>query len=137
MRSNVEHNQVLHEHVVVLSITTLPVPFVPEAERVAIDDLGHTDDGITHVEAGIGYMDAPDVPQLLALAVEAGMECPVDVETATYYLSTIDLEAGDRPGLARWRKNLFVATSLITADAARYFNLPRDRTIIMGSRITI
>ena len=37
----------------------------------------------------------------------------------------------------RWRKRLFVATSRITADAAEYFHLPRDRTVIMGSRIEL
>lgn len=35
------------------------------------------------------------------------------------------------------RKSLFVATSRITADAAEYFSLPRDRTMIMGSRVDV
>jgi KUP system potassium uptake protein len=39
--------------------------------------------------------------------------------------------------MTRWRKRLFVATSRITADAAEYFGLPRDRTVIMGSRIAV
>ena len=39
--------------------------------------------------------------------------------------------------MARWRKQLFFATSRITADAAEYFNLPRDRTVIIGSRISV
>ena len=44
---------------------------------------------------------------------------------------------GDEPGMSRWRKHLFVATSRITADAAEYFGLPRERTVIMGSRIEV
>ena len=32
------------------------------------------------------------------------------------------------PDTARWHKRLFLATSHITADAADYFGLPRDRT---------
>ena len=44
---------------------------------------------------------------------------------------------GDAPGMSRWRKHLFVATSRITADAAEYFGLPRERTVIMGSRIEV
>jgi KUP system potassium uptake protein len=39
--------------------------------------------------------------------------------------------------MTRWRKRLFVATSRITADAAEYFGLPPDRTVIMGSRISV
>lgn len=54
---------------------------------------------------------------------------------ATYYLSTSELGIGEKGDLAGWRKRLFVATADITADAAEYFALPRDRTIIVGSRI--
>ena len=39
--------------------------------------------------------------------------------------------------MSRWRKRLFLATSQITADAADYFGLPRDRTLIVGSTIEI
>ena len=39
--------------------------------------------------------------------------------------------------MSRWRKRLFIATSQITADAAEYFQLPRDRTVIVGSRIEL
>ena len=39
--------------------------------------------------------------------------------------------------MSRWRKHLFLATSRITADAAEFFQLPRDRTVIMGSRIDL
>ena len=35
MRANVEHNEVLHEHVLILTIETMPVPHVPAAERIA------------------------------------------------------------------------------------------------------
>ncbi len=137
MRANVEHNQILHEHVVILSIETLPVPQVAPADRLRIDDLGYRDDGISHVSARFGYMEQPDVPAALRLADEAGLECPLEVDQASFFLSTIDLRPGDAPGMARWRKRLFVATSHITADAAEYFGLPRDRTLIMGSLIEV
>ena len=137
MRANVEHNHILHRHVVILSIETLPVPHVAPAERLAIDELGYADDGIAHIDARFGYMDEPNVPGVLRRAVRAGLECPLEVDEASYFLSTIELRAGDAPGMAHWRKRLFVATSRITADAAEYFGLPRDRTIIMGSRVEV
>jgi KUP system potassium uptake protein len=137
MRANVEHNRILHEHVVILSIETAPLPHVRAAKRLRIDDLGYRDDGIAHVTARFGYMDQPDIPRVLAQANEAGLECPLEVGEASYFLSTIDLQIGDAPGMARWRKHLFVATSHITADAAEYFALPRDRTVIMGSLIEV
>jgi KUP system potassium uptake protein len=137
MRANVEHNHILHEHVVILSIETRHVPHVAATDRLAIDDLGYADDGITQVSARFGYMDAPNVPDVLRLAAAAGLECPLEVDDASYFLSTIELHAGDAPGMSRWRKRLFVATSQITADAAEYFRLPRERTVIMGSRIEV
>ena len=64
---------------------------------------------------------------------------------ASYFLSSIELrvssgDAGDRSlfaGMPRWRKVLFVATSRLTADAAESFELPRERTVITGSRIVV
>src|SRR5262249_59332022 len=67
MRANVEHNQVLHEHVLILAIETMPVPHVPAAARIAVDDLGYRDDRIVHVTARVGYMDQQNVPGLLPL----------------------------------------------------------------------
>jgi K+ transporter len=57
--------------------------------------------------------------------------------TYVYFLSRIELHRGDTPGMSGWRKRLFLATSRITADAAEYFQLPRERTVIMGSRIEL
>jgi KUP system potassium uptake protein len=137
MRASVDHVHALSENVVILSIETLSVPHVPPADRVVIDDLGYTDDNITHASARFGYMDQPDVPAVLRQLESAQTECVIDASQASYFLSTIDLYRGDTPGMSRWRKTLFLATAQITADAANYFGLPRDRTVIMGSRIEV
>ncbi|MDX6247728.1 MAG: system potassium uptake protein [Kribbellaceae bacterium] len=137
MRANVEHNHILHENVVILSIETLPVPHVPDDDRVTVDDLGYTDDGIIHVSARFGYVQSPDVPEVLRSAAAASAELNLELEETSYFLSTIELSVGDAPGMTRWRKRLFVATSRISADAAEYFRLPRDRVVIMGSRISV
>jgi len=137
MRANVEHNHILHENVIILSLETLPVPQVSEEERVVVDDLGHTDDGIIHVTARLGYMQSPDVPHVLRMAAEQSTEITLVPDDTSYFLSTIELRVGDAPGMTRWRKRLFVATSGISADAAEYFALPRDRVVIMGSQINV
>ena len=137
MRASVEHLHALNEHVVILSIVTLAVPHVAADDRLVIDELGYTDDGITHATARFGYMDQPNVPDVLRQLAQADIESPLEVDDASYFLSTIELCRGDAPGMSRWRKNLFLATSHITADAADYFGLPRDRTVILGSRIEV
>jgi KUP system potassium uptake protein len=137
LRQSVEHFHSLHEHVVLLSLETLPVPHVPAAERVTVHDLGHLDDGITGVSARLGYMDEANVPELLRSIDPATIECPLEIDEATYFLSTIELRIGTTPGMSQWRKRLFLATSAITFDAALSFGLPRARTIIMGSNIDV
>jgi KUP system potassium uptake protein len=137
MRANVKHNRVLHEHVVILALQTVPVPRVPVGERLAIDDLGYTDDGITHATARFGYMDEQNVPEVIRLLAKAEIECPIELDDTTYFLSKIELRRGTAATMAPWRKRLFIATAQITADAAEYFGLPRDRTVIMGSHIDV
>ena len=134
LRANVEHNEILHEHVLILAIETMPVPHVPAAERIAVDDLGYKDDRILHVTARFGYMDQE---RGCALIRQADIETPLDVGKLSYFLSRIELVRGNTPGMSRWRKRLFMATSRITADAAEYFQLPPERTLIMGSRIEL
>jgi KUP system potassium uptake protein len=137
MRANVEHNHVRHEHVVIMSLETEPVPRVPAHERIVVDDLGYADDGIIHVIARFGYLETPDVPGALRMLGPATTEGPLQLDQASYFLSKIELRPGNAPTMASWRKRLFVATSYITADAAEYFGLPRDRTVIMGSHIEV
>jgi KUP system potassium uptake protein len=137
MRANCKHNHVLHEHVIIMAIDTLPVPRVPESERTDIDDLGYGDDGIVHLTAHFGYMEAPDVLGVLRLLDPSQTEGQIDVDGASYFLSDLELTMGAAKNMAQWRKHLFIATSHITADAANYFGLPPDRTVVMGSRIEI
>jgi KUP system potassium uptake protein len=137
MRANVERNHVRHDQIVILSIETEPVPRVPADQRVLIDDLGYADDGIIHVTARFGYMETPDVPGTMALLDPNRTEGPLQLDQASYFLSTIELRRGTAPTMTPWRKRLFIATSYITADAAEHFGLPRDRTVIMGSHIEV
>jgi KUP system potassium uptake protein len=137
LRANVEHNHVRHEHVVILSLQTEPVPRVDPQERIMVDDLGYADDGIVHVIARYGYLETPDVPGALRMLPPEVTEGPLQLDQASYFLSKIELRAGKAHTMAPWRKRLFVATSFITADAAEYFGLPRDRTVIMGSHIEV
>ena len=109
----------------------------PAAERLAIDDLGCKDGRIIHVTEFFSYIDHANVPGLLPLIRKAGIESRLDRDKVSYLLSRIELRPGNTPGMGRWRKRLFPATRRITADAAEYFRLSRERTVIMGSRIEL
>jgi KUP system potassium uptake protein len=137
LREMFEHTRVIHENVVIMSIETLRVPHVPESEQIACDDLGYGDDGISHVSAQVGYQDEPNVPRLLRLSEEAGLERHIDLENPSYFLSKITINPTRKPGLARWRKRLFVAISRNSASPVEYFGLPDDRVVTMGSHIEL
>jgi KUP system potassium uptake protein len=135
MRANVEYNRTLHRSVVIISIETERVPAVPESGQVSIDDLGYRDDGISHVTARVGFQDDIVVPRLLSLANERGLERECDVATATYFLSRMTLVATDAPGMAKWRKKLFLAMARNASDPVNYFGLPDERTVAMGRHV--
>jgi KUP system potassium uptake protein len=137
LRANVEHNHVLHDHVVIVTIDTLPVPRVNDSERIEIDPLGQTNDGIIHVTARFGYMETPDIRRALRLLEPTKTEGFIGIDDATYFVSKIELTKGGAPSMPAWRTNLFIATSRLSADAVGSFSLPRDRTLIMGSRIEV
>ena len=137
MRANVVHNKTLQESVIVLSIRNDPVPHIPASERLVVDDLGFSDDGITHLTARFGFADKPDVPTALRLAEAEDVECDIDVDHASYFISRITIVRTDAPGMRRWRKKLFLGTAQLSSDPSDYFGLPIERTIVMGSRVKV
>jgi KUP system potassium uptake protein len=135
LRYNVEHNHVLHERVVIMDVETVRVPHVPDEGRLAIDDLMIADDGIVLVTAHFGFQDDPDVPAALRLAAARGLD--IDVDGASYFLSRITIALTRDPGMAMWRKRLFLAISRHAASHVNYFALPEDRVVALGSSIRV
>jgi KUP system potassium uptake protein len=135
MRACVDHLHSLQEHAIILSLESLPTPRISVEDRLEIDDLRYKDDGITFVRAKHGYAEHYDVPALVRQVAAAGAESPIDTRDTSFYLSKVELRAGDGPGMRRWRKRLFLATGLIGAEPADYFRMPRERTITIGSEI--
>jgi len=138
LRANVEHNHVLHERVIIVSIETVPVPHVSDVDRLVADHLGHPADGITGLTARFGFQDEPNVPATLRLASERHLlESTIDVDHASYFLSQITIVPTDAPGMSSWRKRLFLTMTHNAANPAAYFRLPDDRTVTMGERIDL
>jgi KUP system potassium uptake protein len=139
LRANVDHNHVLHENVIIVSASTLNVPHVAPEDEFSVDDLGYRDDGIQYLSVSFGFSDRVSIPQALHRAHAAGLldEGEVDVGHASYFLSRGAIRRTPAPGIARWRKALFVALAHNAADPAAYFDLPADRTVTMGTAVDI
>ena len=101
-----------------------------------IDDLGYSDDGISHVSARLGFQDDIDVPRLVRVAVARGLEGSCNPDTASYFVSRMTIIPSDARGMGKWRKRLFMAIARNAANPVAYFGLPDDRTVVMGSHVT-
>ncbi len=128
--SNLRHNRVLHDQVLLVSVHTQDVPRVDEAARATITDLG---DGIRQVRFDYGFMEDPDIP--LALAQIPGLEEAAD--KATYFLGRESVTAGKAPGMHPWREELFVLLNRGAANASRFFKLPADQVFEVGTHVEI
>jgi KUP system potassium uptake protein len=137
MRATVEHNHVLHENVVIISVKWENVPHVARSERLSVDDLGYSDDGIFHLTVRYGFQDDPNLPEELRHARGEDRKLRIDPDAASFFLSRATIRLTDAPGMARWRKQLFVALAHNAASPAEFFGLPEDRTVVMGSQVDL
>ena len=133
LRHNLEHNKVLHEQVVFVTVKTRQVPHVPEEERFEVDHLG---DGLYRLKLYYGFMDEPHIPQALELAAARGFPI-ADPKRATYFLGRETIIATRRPGMALWREKLFAIISRNATTATAYFGIPPDRVVELGEQVEI
>ena len=125
-----KHNQVLHEQVIILSVVTDAVPEVASADRIHAKSLG---EGFWAVTAHYGFMETPNVPEVLRLARRQGVRALP--ESTSYYLGRETLICKSGSGLARWRKRLFGFLSRNGRSATDFFGLPPGRVIEIGVQI--
>ena len=138
LRANVDHNRVLHQNVVVLTVMVERAPHVAETERLEADDLGDPRDGITVLRARLGFHDEADIPATMRLAANQGLlEREVDLRDASYFVSRTALVRTAAPGMHRWRKRLFLVLWHNSANPIEYFRLAENRTVIMGEEVDI
>jgi len=127
---NVRHNKVLHEYVVVLTVRTLPVPYVAADEQVDVQALGEQ---VYNVGVRYGFMQDPNVPDALATAEEKGLR--MDKDDVTYFLGRETILVTRRPGMAMWREKLFVLMARNAVRATAFFRLPPDRVVELGVQV--
>jgi len=137
LRSHVDFNHVLHEHVVIVQIINENVPHIRHVDRVVVDDLGYADDGIVHVSVRVGFNDSQDIPRGLALAIGSSPELDMNVDEAHYYLSLLTVHATGAPRLRDWRARLFVWMAHNAASRTEVFHLPPERTVILGANLNV
>lgn len=129
---NLLHNQVLHEQVVLLTVVSEDSPRVAESQRSELESYGN---GFYRIVLHFGFMEDPDIPAALAHCQRDGLD--FSPMRTTYFLSRETVVPSRRLGMARWREMLFSFMLKSANSNLRYFNLPLNRVIELGTQIAI
>jgi KUP system potassium uptake protein len=127
---NLKHNQILHERVVLLTISTTEVPHLSNEQRVRFEALT---DGFYRVIACYGFMETPNIREILRSCEVHNLK--IDPEQATYFLSRETIIATPRQGMATWREHLFAFMARNAQTATIFFNLPANRVVELGMQV--
>jgi KUP system potassium uptake protein len=129
---HLKHNQVLHEQVVLLTVSTVNTPTIGDGERIEVQPVGN---GFYRVIARFGFMEFPEVPAALARAREQGLAWRD--EDTTFYLADLTLIASERIGMPLWRDAIFIFLSRNARRATNFFKIPVDRVVEIGIQLEI
>jgi KUP system potassium uptake protein len=129
---HVKHNRVLHEHVVLLFVSTSNAPETPPERRATIKPLGQ---GFFQMQVEYGFMESPDIPGVLR-QFGRGL-FPVEPLEVTYYFGRETLLTTGPSRMAPWRKRLFVLMSRNAQSATAFFKIPPNRVVELGAQLEL
>jgi KUP system potassium uptake protein len=129
---NTRYNKVLHHQVAVLTIRTLEIPRVTRGKNVEVEELGS---GFWRVTADYGFMDHPDVPEVLALAREQGLG--IDLNEATFFLGREHIVRDRHPVMPLWREAVFAFLSSNAQGPAAFFRIPPQQVVEIGTQLEL
>ncbi len=129
---HLKHNKVLHEQIVLLTVSMLNTPTISEGAPIEVHALGG---GFYRVIARFGFMETPDVPIALARAREKGLNWKD--EDTTFFLADLTLLSNPETGMSHWRDAIFIFLSRNARRATNFFNIPVDRVVEIGIQLEI
>ena len=129
---HLKHTKVLHERVILLSMKTANHPSVKASERVEVEDLGQ---GFFSVVAHNGFMQRPNVPEIMKMAAKHGLQ--INPAETTFYLGRVTLFTHGDSKMMLWRKTLFAFMARAAGSPTAYFNLPADRVVELGAQVQL
>jgi len=124
------YNKALQREVILLAVVTDEVPEVEEPERLRLEALPQ---GLYRVRAHYGFMERPNVQEIIARCRQLGLEAPAD--DTTYYLGRMRLIPTGAAPMLRWRKRLFGLMARHAGSVPDFFSIPADRVVELGARI--
>ena len=128
-----KHMEALPEKVVILSMVSSDTPYVPREQRLEITDKGH---GFYRIIATYGFMQTPNVPEIIDLANERGLE--MDIFSISFYLGRESLlTTGAQQNGRLAQRTLFGFLSRNAWNVATFFGIPPGRVVELGSQVEL
>ncbi|WP_146691466.1 potassium transporter Kup [Bradyrhizobium canariense] len=133
MQWHVRHNRALHEHLFVLRVEILSVPWLPSGDRIKLEEIVPN---FWRAEARFGFMERPHIPELLTASRSLG--CTVDLNDVTYYVGheTV-IRREDGMGLPAWQEEFFAVMERNAIHVSDFFSLPTDQVVEIGRQVSI
>lgn len=130
--NNLKHNNVIHEKVAILTISTEKKPEVKREDKVQVEALRHN---FFIIHAHYGFMEMPDVQEILRLAELQGFSTSMP-ETSFFLGKEFIVPTGNS---SMWivSKKLFKILNANNQSALDFFKIPQDRVIEIGGQVKI
>jgi KUP system potassium uptake protein len=129
---NMKHNKILHARNVLLTVATKDVPFVPDEERLQIEQISRN---FWLITGSYGFKEEPDIPVLLELCAQHGLA--FEMMETSFFLSRERIVSAVNFGMPRWREMLFSAMFRNAASASDFFHIPSNRVVELGSQVMV
>jgi KUP system potassium uptake protein len=132
MLHNLKHNKVLHEKVIILTVKFLDFPHTNADERVSVEAMPYE---FYRVTINYGFKDEPDLPRDLALCADLGLA--LNTMDTSFFIGKEILLASEKPGMAFWRKKIFIGLFRTAETITNQFKLPPNRVVELGTQVKI
>ncbi|MFC0572362.1 potassium transporter Kup [Paraburkholderia solisilvae] len=130
---NLKHNKVLHERTIFLTFITRDIPYVDEADRMTVKDVGG---GLFLVKALYGFNETPDVKAVLE-AVGRSHDITFELMDTSFFLARETVVPTQLPGMSVWRERVFAWMHQNAAKPTDFFSIPANRVVELGTKIEI
>jgi len=124
---HVKSNRCLHKTVVLLSIATEDVPTVATKDQLTLREIG---EGVWRAVGRYGYMQSPDVAELMEKIKAAGV--PINPQGATFFFNREMIITGGSARMWEWQKNLYALLSRNARPAKDYYRITPSQIIEIG-----
>jgi KUP system potassium uptake protein len=129
---SLKHYRVLHQRNVILTVNTLAVPRVADSERITIVEKAA---GFYLVRLDYGFYETPNVVRYLATCRK--LPWKFDIMSTSFFLSRRLLKIAARTAMPRWQDRLYILLATTSTRAVEFFHIPTDRSVELGTQISI